>query len=65
MKMSYQYIKPTEEQIKVMQYFRDRFTVLTEEIDGLVKDSRGKSLCKTKLEEASFWLNKSITHNDE
>ncbi len=62
--MSYQYIKPTEEQIATMQNFRDKFESLHKEIEEIVGHSRGRSSCFTKLEEASFWLNKAITKND-
>lgn len=62
--MSFQYIKPTEEQIELMQGFRDQFEALTTELKEKVPASRGLSLAITKLEEAAFWLNKGITHND-
>ena len=62
--MSYQYVKPTEEQITVMQEFRDKIENLDKEIKEKVEHSRGRSLCITKLEESSFWLNKAITKND-
>lgn len=63
--MSFQYIEPTEDQIETMQKFRDRFQSLSDDISTEIKSSRGKSLALTKLEEASFWLNKGITHNDD
>ena len=62
--MKFQYIKPTEEQKELMQQYRDIFDNIYKDIVKNVKDSRGKSLSLTKLEEASFWLNKSITDND-
>lgn len=62
--MSFQYIQPTEEQKALMQEFRDEFEALVHSIKNKIADSRGKSLAITKLEEASFWLNKSITNND-
>ena len=62
--MTFQYVKPTEEQKEKMQIFRDSFESLKDAIAKEVIDSRGKSLCLTKLEEASFRLNKSITEND-
>lgn len=62
--MSYQYIKPTDEQVAQMQVFRDKFEALHKEIEDSVPHSRGRSSCFTKLEEASFWLNKAITKND-
>ena len=62
--MSFQYVSPTAEQKDVMAYFRVKFESLCDEIKEKVEDSRGRSLCITKMEEASFWLNKSITKND-
>lgn len=62
--MTYQYLKPTEEQIETMQSFRDKFEDLHKEIEEKLPHSRGRSSCLTKLEEANFWLNKGITHND-
>lgn len=62
--MSFQYIKPTEEQIETMQKYRDKFEALHDEIADEILSSRGRSSCLTKLEEASFWLNKAITKND-
>lgn len=62
--MSFQYIQPTEEQKALMQEFRDKFENLSNDIINKVDNSRGRSLALTKLEEASFWLNKSITKND-
>ena len=62
--MSFQYIQPNEEQIKLMQEFRDKFESLASEIKEKVPASRGLSLAITKLEESAFWLNKGITHND-
>lgn len=62
--MSYQYIKPSDKQVATMQNFRDKFEVLHKEIEVLIPHSRGRSSCFTKLEEASFWLNKAITQND-
>lgn len=61
--MSFQYIKPTEEQLKIMQRFRDRYTILHDDLK-ILEPSRGLSLALTKLEESAFWLNKSITKND-
>ena len=62
--MSFQYIQPTEEQIDLMQVFRDKFEALAQEMKEQVPDSRGLSESLTKLEESAFWLNKGITHND-
>ena len=61
--MSFQYVKPTEEQIVVMQEFRDKYESLANELQEKLPPSRGLSLAITKLEESAFWLNKGITHN--
>ena len=62
--MSFQYIKPTDEQVVLMQEFRDKFELLAKEINEKILESRGRSLSITKLEEAAFWLNKGITNNN-
>jgi hypothetical protein len=59
---TFQYVQPTEEQKAQMQLFRDKYQALSLELDALPKN-RGLSLALTKLEESSFWLNKSITEN--
>jgi hypothetical protein len=62
--MTFQYVEPTNEQLELMQNFRDDFEKLTERINANTMSSRGRSICLTKLEECSFWLNKAITKND-
>lgn len=63
MSVSYQYVQPTDEQKALMQKYRDKFQELSDDISANVENSRGKSSCLTRLEEASFWLNKGITQN--
>ena len=43
-----QYVKPTEEQLEIMQKFRDQYELLFEAVKEL-PDSRGKSLALTNL----------------
>lgn len=62
--MNFSYIQPTEEQIAIMQKYRELFANLYKVIDNEVENSRGKSLTLTKLEEANMWLNKALTKND-
>ena len=57
-----QFVQPTEEQKVTMEAFRDKMETLYREIETLPAN-RGRSLALTKLEEASMWLNKSITEN--
>lgn len=60
---TFQYVKPTEEQVTVMQKYRDLYAALYEELNSLPK-SRGLTLAMTKLEESAMWLNKGLTNND-
>lgn len=62
--MTFQYVKPNDEQKVLMQHFRDEFETLANKIYEKVETSRGKSKAISRLEEASFWLNKAITEND-
>lgn len=64
--MSYQYHKPTDEQIAQMQNFRDKFDELHKEIVTTVAIPDGDSLNHSlkALREASMWLNVAITNND-
>lgn len=61
--MTLQYVKPTEEQLVVMQEYRDKYEALLKDVQKLEK-SRGLSLAITKLEESAMWINKAITKND-
>ena len=59
-----QYVQPTDEQLKVMQAFRDRMEDLFNDIKAEIPEGRGRALALTKLEESAMWLNKAITNND-
>ena len=61
-----QYVKPTEEQVEIMQVFRDKYEALLKDIteNTLINKGRGLSLAITKLEESAMWINKAITNND-
>lgn len=61
-KVRFSYVQPSPEQIETMQNFRDKFEALYEEVKTL-PSNRGLSIALTHLEEASMWVNKSITNN--
>lgn len=61
--ISFQYNKPSDEEIAFMQEFRDKYESLYNEINERVWNSRWKSLALTHLEESAMWLNKWITNN--
>lgn len=58
-----QYVQPTDEQKALMQDYRDELEYIFKKVEAL-PHSRGRSLALTKIEEASMWINKAITHND-
>ena len=63
--MTMQYVQPTQEQVQLMQTFRDKYEELYVKVNSLLPESRGKSLALTNLEQSAMWLNKAITKNDQ
>lgn len=63
--MTLQYVQPTEDQVELMQEFRDKYEALLNDIKDKIPHSRGRSLAITSFEESAMWLNKAITKNDE
>lgn len=61
---NFMYVPVDEDTKAKMQIFREKFQELASAMAEGVDSSRGLSLAMTKLEEASFWLNKAITKND-
>lgn len=59
-----QYVKPTEEQLALMQEYRDLMQPIFEQIKAGIPEGRGKSIALTKFEECAMWINKRITNND-
>lgn len=59
---TFQYVKPTDEQIATMQIFRDLYEGLKTEIEKLPAN-RGRSIAITQLEDSAMWLNRGITGN--
>jgi hypothetical protein len=54
--------KPTEQMLSDLTRFRELFRGLHDTAQLLVPNSRERSLALTRLEEASHWLNRAITH---
>ncbi len=61
--VSFQYVKPTDEVVAIMQTYRDMYENLAREIEKLPA-GRGRALALTNLEQSAFWLNKGLTNND-
>ena len=53
----------TDETRKKHQRVRESFITFTEELIGIVPESRERSLMITALEEASMWANAGIARN--
>lgn len=62
---AFTYHAPKPGQPEKYQAIRDKAKELAYLIDGLVPDSREKSLAMTKLEECSMWANAGIARNEE
>ena len=61
-KVIFSYLKPTDEQLVTMEYYRNKFQELYDEMVTL-QNNRGISSALTKFEESNMWLNKGITGN--
>lgn len=61
--MCYRAINPAEDAQKQIDFYREEFSVLHYKIQNSIGISRELSLCFTKLEEASMWLNKAISRD--
>ena len=60
----FRFIKPTEGQLIETNDLRLDFEILTEKITKKIKDSPELGIVIQKLEEASMWANKAITHTE-
>ena len=60
---TFKYVQPTEEQLNLMNAYREHYEWMKDHILAEIPDSRGRALALTKLEESAFWLNKGITNN--
>jgi hypothetical protein len=61
---SFTYHAPKADQIPRYGEIRDKAKELAYLIDGLVEDSREKSLAFTKLDETVMWANAGIARNE-
>ena len=60
---TYDYLKPSDLELKVMEVIRGAFKELDQLLSQNLPGGRYKSLTKTALEEAAMWANKSITRD--
>jgi hypothetical protein len=62
---TFQYLKPSAQQLKLMEHLREEVAHLYAEIDKHMPEGRYKSLAITKLEECAMFVNKGITREGD
>jgi len=62
---TFEYLKPSDEQIERMALLRKAFTDLVVLIEGTVPASADRTYAIRELRTASMWLNVAITRNQE
>mgnify|MGYP001559600784 CR=1 FL=1 len=58
---TFEYLKPTDEQVADMAYVRSEFRQLIENISTKVPDGPDKTYLIRKIREAAMWANVAIT----
>jgi len=59
----FEYLKPTDEQMKVMADVRQRFSVIGQALNAAIPDGPDKTYLLRKLREVAMWANIAITRN--
>ena len=62
---TFEYLKPTEQQIDNMAILREAHKRLADTIDGYMPDGPDKTYALRKLREISMWCNVAITRNPD
>ena len=60
---TFEYLKPTDEQMQTMASARRAFANFTDEIDALLPDGPDKTYLLRKMRECAMWANIAITRN--
>ncbi len=58
---TFEYLKPTDQQLETMASARDEFRKLTASLDVLLPDGPDKTYVMRKLRECAMWANVAIT----
>ena len=61
---AFTYRRPTEAALVALTDLREAFQDFCRILDGVLPESREKSLAFTALEECGHWSTKALTHND-
>lgn len=60
---TFEYLKPTDEQLKTMALVRNASRLYAEGLDMLLPDGPDKTYVLRKLREIAMWANVAITRN--
>jgi hypothetical protein len=62
-KSTFDYLKPTERQLKLMEYARLHVSGLAKDLNECIPDGPDKTYLMRKLREVGMWANVAITRN--
>lgn len=62
---TFEYLKPTDEQMDKMTYVRDCFGMCARNIDAHIPEGADKTYLMRKLRECAMWANVAITRNSD
>lgn len=62
---TFEYLKPTEEQLKQMEEARQRAFVYANAMEALIPNSPDKTYLLRKFREVAMWANIAITRNPD
>lgn len=62
---TFEYLKPTDEQLKQMEEARQRAFVYSNAIEALLPDGPDKTYMLRKFREVAMWANIAITRNPD
>jgi hypothetical protein len=62
---TFEYLKPTDEQIDTLTILRANFKRTADLIESVIPEGRYRRLAITALEEAAMWANKGVTRDSD
>lgn len=62
---TFEYLKPTDQQVEDMQQSRKAFKEFAGELDELIPDGPDKTFIMRKLRDVAMWVNVAITRQSD
>jgi hypothetical protein len=62
---TFEYLKPTDEQMKTMAVARGLFTTFIKDMDDLLPDGPDKTYLLRMLRDVAMWANVTLTRNPD